>query len=103
MLVLCPHCFILGIHFICTTLGPKLDVVVKRDVLGFVDIYSKTFYVMFSVYYLASVFSATLSLLSFQQMQLMYGVGTTGHNARLEWSSSAIVSTALLCAYRQCM
>ena len=52
-------------------MGLELDVVVKRDILGFVDVYSKTFYLIFSAYYLASIFSVTLPLLSFVEMQLM--------------------------------
>ena len=69
--MLCPHCCILGIHSICNMMGLELDVVVKRDILGFVDVYSKTFYLIFSAYYLASIFSVTLPLLSFVEMQLM--------------------------------
>jgi hypothetical protein len=52
-------------------LGLELDVVVKRDILGFVDIYSKTFYLIFSAYYITSIFSVILPLLSFMEMQLM--------------------------------
>ena len=102
-----PLLLYLRIHFICNTLGPELDVVVKKDILGFVDIFAARCFISYFLRITERPYFRWLCLCSVfwkcNWWLIVCGVGTTGHSARLEWSSSAIVSTVLCCVYRQCM